>query len=792
MANLRETATWEAGIYQWETSDPVMGGENGIDNKPTRQLASRTLWLKTELAKAVASIGSNKTAAEQAFALKATAITAGAGLTGGGNLSANRVLSMGKPSKITATSTDAAISGTHSHSIDKASTTVAGIVMLVDALTSTDKSKALTAAQGKVLADLIAGLGDEAFKLRGSLGSRNLNDVKGTAGYGVWHQGGNAGATDALNYPAKKAGTLLVMPAAYQGIQLYIPYDWQLLYIRHSDGAGVYSAWRIIGEVTNTLTSDSFTAALSAAMGKKLAQEKADKTDVLGNSGSQDLNGYLTINNNNWGRLAMPTNDGGKWVVEVNPAGAGDPRMNFLFAKPSGGGSLYIRFPPLNKNETVAYQSYVADAVAPKANKATTLSGYGITDAATKAELTGAINGLIDDAPAALNTLKELAAAISNNAGYADTVTAELGKTVKTSGNQTVAGIKTFANQLKISGAANLSLYNWRSHINMLGDHGALMLNDNIGIGLHRINNQLVFLDVPANRAGFTYKFTDQTLSVAGDGTFAGISVAALNRAKANDNQVVKLTGNQTVDGIKTALQRWDFAGGLRFKGSAKNEWAVIGMGSADIYLHNPISNKYLALKDAGELHYDGQRVVLWRDRSDAVNLNDTNKFATSKAVKAAYDAAARAAPVGTVAFVAGTTTPAGWLKANGAAVSRTTYAALYAAIGTRYGAGDGSTTFNLPDLRGEFVRGWDDGRGVDKSRVLGSRQADEVRSHNHANGIFNQMLRPPYSGSLTGGDAGGSGSEQAVGTGDAAEIKAYGGAETRPRNIALMAVIKI
>ena len=49
MANLKETAQWEEGIYQLETSDPVLGGENGIDNKPARQLANRTVWLKQEL-----------------------------------------------------------------------------------------------------------------------------------------------------------------------------------------------------------------------------------------------------------------------------------------------------------------------------------------------------------------------------------------------------------------------------------------------------------------------------------------------------------------------------------------------------------------------------------------------------------------------------------------------------------------------------------------------------------------------------------------------------------------------
>jgi hypothetical protein len=57
--------------------------------------------------------------------------------------------------------------------------------------------------------------------------------------------------------------------------------------------------------------------------------------------------------------------------------------------------------------------------------------------------------------------------------------------------------------------------------------------------------------------------------------------------------------------------------------------------------------------------------------------------------------------PVGSYICHAGTTAPPGFLACNGAAVSRTTYAALFAVIGTTYGAGDGSTTFNLPDCRG-------------------------------------------------------------------------------------------
>lgn len=77
----------------------------------------------------------------------------------------------------------------------------------------------------------------------------------------------------------------------------------------------------------------------------------------------------------------------------------------------------------------------------------------------------------------------------------------------------------------------------------------------------------------------------------------------------------------------------------------------------------------------------------------------------------------------GDIIFTANSAAPAGFIKANGGTVSRTTYASLFSAIGTTFGVGDGSTTFALPDLRGEFLRCLDDGRGVDSGRTLGSAQ---------------------------------------------------------------------
>lgn len=86
----------------------------------------------------------------------------------------------------------------------------------------------------------------------------------------------------------------------------------------------------------------------------------------------------------------------------------------------------------------------------------------------------------------------------------------------------------------------------------------------------------------------------------------------------------------------------------------------------------------------------------------------------------------------GMVAFFAQSSAPVGWLVCNGQAVSRTVYSHLFTAIGTTYGSGDGSTTFNLPDMRGCFARGLDLSRGLDTARQLGSYQGDTFESHTH------------------------------------------------------------
>lgn len=86
--------------------------------------------------------------------------------------------------------------------------------------------------------------------------------------------------------------------------------------------------------------------------------------------------------------------------------------------------------------------------------------------------------------------------------------------------------------------------------------------------------------------------------------------------------------------------------------------------------------------------------------------------------------------PAGAVQYFAMPNPPTGWLVADGSTVPRDQYKDLFAVIGTFYGAGDGKTTFNIPDLRGEFVRSWDAGRGIDKNRIFGSWQTGTPISH--------------------------------------------------------------
>ncbi len=272
----------------------------------------------------------------------------------------------------------------------------------------------------------------------------------------------------------------------------------------------------------------------------------------------------------------------------------------------------------------------------------------------------------------------------------------------------------------------------------------------------------------------------------------AVLTAAGIQPDKSQPNQLlaalnklaVVTIGSQEIGGDKTFTGLTTLKKGAIVADSVgdfnANQYLQIGANNVNAYFYNKRSGKYLSMRNDGELRYDGKRLL---------NVDDL----------------AGMIPSGAVMYFAGQTAPTGWLKANGAAVSRTAYAALFAAIGTTYGTGDGRTTFNLPDLRGEFVRGWDDGRGIDSGRTLGSAQGDAIRNitgkidsgKNSALQLFDYIEPTGAFGvekswkQWTSDSGGGSNDLPSAITFDASSVVPTAN-ENRPRNIALLACIKI
>ncbi|ARM70446.1 tail protein [Escherichia phage vB_EcoM_ECOO78] len=245
------------------------------------------------------------------------------------------------------------------------------------------------------------------------------------------------------------------------------------------------------------------------------------------------------------------------------------------------------------------------------------------------------------------------------------------------------------------------------------------------------------------------------------------------------------LAANQTVVMLTTTITRGlaVYIEGIRLpQGSGVDEWQPDATDSSKFTLGKPYPDGSILQavnnEPAGSAHAPLER---------SKNLSDVASKSESRSNLEVYSKTEtdQKMPTGGIVYFPRSTAPTGWLKANGAAISRTAYANLFSVIGTIFGNGDGVNTFNLPDLRGEFIRGYDDGRGVDASRSLGSYQADEIKSHYHrlgsefvANGAAN-LIADAWNQGTSGNYP------EGIGTGST------GGTETRPRNIALLACIK-
>ena len=151
--------------------------------------------------------------------------------------------------------------------------------------------------------------------------------------------------------------------------------------------------------------------------------------------------------------------------------------------------------------------------------------------------------------------------------------------------------------------------------------------------------------------------------------------------------------------------------------------------------------------------------------------------------------------PVGTILPFGGSSAPEGWLLCNGSEYSRTDYPDLFSAIGTAFGASS-SGTFNIPDLRGQFLRGVDAGTGTDPDAAsrtelqpggntgdnVGTLQADDFKSHTHG-GFQDRYANTSGGGSFITNYSNGHGGEY--------RTTASGGNETRPKNVAVHFIIK-
>jgi microcystin-dependent protein len=160
------------------------------------------------------------------------------------------------------------------------------------------------------------------------------------------------------------------------------------------------------------------------------------------------------------------------------------------------------------------------------------------------------------------------------------------------------------------------------------------------------------------------------------------------------------------------------------------------------------------------------------------LNQEDTILIVRDGSTYYAIQIKERGVPAGTIIMYGGNAIPDGYLICDGSIRLKTTWPALFSAIGSTYNQGSvPSNSFMLPDLRGQFVRGLDLNRGIDPSRTLGSSQADTIKDHSHVMTTSQVNYTDPLK--ITAVD----------GTGLISSYSSVG--ETRPKNVALYYLIK-
>ena len=267
--------------------------------------------------------------------------------------------------------------------------------------------------------------------------------------------------------------------------------------------------------------------------------------------------------------------------------------------------------------------------------------------------------------------------------------------------------------------------------------------------------------------AGSVSAIANQALSTANQAEFTANSISGTAQSALTTSQNAETTAQnaetiaQNAETIANAL-----VGTAKIENNAVNADKLATDAVTTIKIeNNAVNANKLATNAVTTIKIENNAVTTAKLADSNVT---TAKIADDAVTVAKLDPAIIFVPTGAITAFGGSTAPTGYLECNGQSTAG--YAALAAVVGA-----------NVPDLRGEFVRGWDNGRGVDAGRALGSTQADQFQDHTHA----------AYVGSSP---QGGTGSVQsnAIGT-ITTSVASSGnsGTETRPRNVALMYIIK-
>ena len=275
--------------------------------------------------------------------------------------------------------------------------------------------------------------------------------------------------------------------------------------------------------------------------------------------------------------------------------------------------------------------------------------------------------------------------------------------------------------------------------------------------------------------------------------TGAGAAIRVQDSADPDSSPFVVDTTGQVGVGTATPANAIDVAGGaIQISTSGGTARTVMSADSTDsIFSVNDDRNFTVKTNAATRLTVNSSTAT----STVPVVLPADPTTALQAATKQYVDTGS---PAGIIAPFAGTSAPTGWLSCNGAAVSRTTYATLYAAIGTTWGVGDGSTTFNVPDLRGMFLRGTGTNGtyGTAIGQAVGTYAVDTYLNHTHTDSGHTHTYTMPDPPSADGGGVGfgasrGS-STQSTGTGTAnIQTSTTGGTETKPKNYGVLYIIK-